>query len=225
MHPAAIITINRLGHEGYALAILIGDILDHIFIEHHVVSRTHQRIEFQINFGLSASGYLVMVALHLQAAVLHGHDHLAAQILIVVRWRHREIAFFVARPISLVVFDSPRIPTSFFSVDEVKPMLFTLIKTHVIEDKELRLGSEISRIRQTGRAQIHFRFLRDVARVTVVALLGDRIHHIAYHNQRGHFGERIQHVSAGVRHEQHVALMNRRPAANRRAVHAESFLK
>ena len=45
MHAAAVVLENRLGHKGHGLAVLVGNVLDHILVEHHVVGRAHQRIE------------------------------------------------------------------------------------------------------------------------------------------------------------------------------------
>ena len=64
--------------------------------------------------------------------------------------RHREIAFLVARTVSLVVLLAARIPAPFFRVDEVKAVLLALIEAHVVEDKELGLGAEVSGVSQAG---------------------------------------------------------------------------
>ena len=103
--------------------------------------------------------------------------------------------------------------------------MLVLIEAHVVEDEELGLGAEVSGVGQSGRHQIHLGLLGDVARIAVVALLGHRIDDVADHHHRRDFGERIEHVLAGIGDEQHVALVNGCPAANGRAVHAEAFLE
>ena len=190
-----------------------------------MVGGAHQRIEFQVNLGLAAGRDLVMMALNLQPAVLHGDDHLRAQVLIMIRGRHWEIAFLVSRAIAKIVFDPARIPPAFFRVDEIEPVLLALIETHVVEDKEFGLGPEIRRIGQTGRAQIHLGLAGNVAGIAVIALLGHGIDYVAGHHQRGQLCERIEHEGIRVGDEQHIALVNGRPAANGRAIHAEAFFK
>ena len=93
-------------------------------------------------------------------------------------------------------------------------MLLALVETNVIEDKELGFGTEKSGIGNAGRSEIQLGLLGDVARIAVVTLLGDWIDDVADHHQSGNFGERIQHVSVGIGNQQHVAFIDRRPAAN-----------
>ena len=100
--------------------------------------------------------------------------HLGAQVLVVVGGRNREIAFLVARTVAQIVFHAARVPAAFFGVDEVEAVLLALIEAHVVEDEELGFGAEVGRVRQSGRAQVHLRLLGDVARIAVIALLGDR---------------------------------------------------
>ena len=190
-----------------------------------MVGRAHQRIELEIDFGLPARRDFMVMALDLQPAVLHGHNHLAAQVLVVIGWRHREIAFLVAGTIAEIVLDAAGIPAAFFGVDEIKAVLLTLIKADIIENKKLGFSAEISRISNASRTEVHLGLAGDVARITVIALLGDRIDDVAGHDQRGRLGKGVEHVGVGIGDEQHVALMDRCPAANRGAVHAKAFFE
>ena len=225
MHAAAVVLKERLGHEGDGLAVLVGDVLDDVLVEHHVVGRAHQRAEFEIDFCLAAGGDFVVMALHLEAAALHGHRHLGAQVLVMIGGRHREVAFFEARAISQIVFRAARVPAALFRVNEIKTVLLTLVETDVIKNKKFRFGAEVGGIGQAGGGHIHFGFLGDVARVAVVALLGDRIDHVGHHHQRSYLGERIEHEPGGIGDQQHVAFVDRGPAANGGAIHAETFFK
>src|SRR5439155_16516661 len=62
VHATAVVLENRLGHEGYGLAVLIGDVLDNVFVKQHVVGGVDQRIEFQVDFGLTAGRDFVVMA-------------------------------------------------------------------------------------------------------------------------------------------------------------------
>ena len=139
--------------------------------------------------------------------------------------RHREVAFLVARAVSQIVFHAAGIPAAFFRVDEIETVLFALIETNIVKDEELGFRAEVRGIGDACRTQVQLRLARDVARIAVVALLGDGIDHVGHHHQGRHLGERIQHVCARIGNEQHVALVNGRPAANGRAVHAEALFE
>ena len=103
MHSAAIILEDRLGHEGDRLAVLVCNVLHDVLVKQHVIGRFYERIVFQINFSLATGGNFVVMAFHIKTAANHGHDHFAAQVLIVVHGRDWKIAFFVARTISEIV--------------------------------------------------------------------------------------------------------------------------
>jgi predicted HAD superfamily Cof-like phosphohydrolase len=107
VHAAAVIREQRLGHERHGLAVLVGHVADDVLVQHHVVGRLHQLVEALVDFGLAAGGHFVVVALDVQPALDHGLHHLAAQILVMIRRRHREVAFLVARPVAQVVLPRP----------------------------------------------------------------------------------------------------------------------
>ena len=165
------------------------------------------------------------MAFHIKAAVHHGHHHFAAQVLVVVHRRDGEISFFVARTIAQIVVFPARIPASFFRVNEIEPVLLALVEANVIEDEELGFGAEVGGIGEARGSQIKLGFLCDVARIAVVALFGDGIDYVADHDQGGHFGESVEHVGRRVRDQEHVAFIDRRPTADGRAVHAETFFE
>ena len=186
---------DRLGHERDGLAVLVGHVLDDVLVEQHVVGGAAPASRTQIDFRLAAGCDFVMMALDLQAAALHGHDHFAAQVLVVIGRRHREIAFLVARTVAQIVLFAAGVPAAFFRVDEVEAVLLALIEADVVEDEKLGFGAEVGGVGHAGGGQIHLRLFRDVARIAVVALLGDGIDDVADHDQRWNFGERIHHVA------------------------------
>ena len=139
--------------------------------------------------------------------------------------RHGEIAFPKTRPIAEIVLDAARVPASFFRIDEVEAVLLTLIETDIVEDKELGFRPEIGRVGHPGGCQIKLSLTRNVTRIAVVALLGDRIDHIRHHHQRRHLRERVQEVGAGIGNQQHVALVDRSPTPDGGPIHSEAFFK
>src|SRR5262249_16204517 len=108
---------------------------------------------------------------------------------------------------------------------EVKAVLLALIEAYVVEDEELGLSAEVSGVGKAGGTQVHLSLPSNVARIAVVTLLGHRIDDIANHHESWRLGEGIGNVSAGNGNQQHVALVNGRPAADRRAIHAEAVFK
>ena len=161
----------------------------------------------------------------LQPALDHGLHHLAAQILIMIGGRHREVAFLVARPVAQVVSLAAGIPAALFGVDEVEAGVLVLVEADVIENEELRFRAEIGGVADAAVLQVQFGLLGDPARIALVVLLGDGIVHVAEHHQSGSLGERIHERGVRIGDQQHVALVDRRPAADARSIHAEAFFK
>src|SRR5579871_6305329 len=123
----------------------------------------------------------MVMAFDCQSRVLHGHSHLAAQVLIMVRGWNGKISFPVARPIPEVLLRPPRVPPPLLRIDEVEPVLLPLIEADAVKNEELRLGAEIRRVGHARSAQIELRLPRDIPWVPVISLLGHRIDYIRDH--------------------------------------------
>ena len=107
----------------------------------------------------------MVVALdHAARTALHRLHHLAAQILVMIRRRNREIAFLVARPVAQIVVLAARVPAAFFGVDEVKAGVRVLVETDVVEDEKLGFGAEKRRVADAGILQVQFGLLRAIQR-------------------------------------------------------------
>jgi hypothetical protein len=85
---------------------------------------------------------------------------------------------------------------------------------HGVEDEEFRLRAEVGGIAQAGRFQVGFGALGDRARVAVVALAIRRFDHVALHEQRGLFHERVDVRGVRIRHQDHVRCFDALPAGN-----------
>ena len=53
-----------------------------------------------VDLALPAGGHFMVMALDAQSAFHHGLHHFAAQILVMISRRDREVAFFIARPVA-----------------------------------------------------------------------------------------------------------------------------
>ncbi len=103
--------------------------------------------------------------------------------------------------------------------------MLVLIETDVIEDEKLGLGPEERRVGYTGVVQVHLGLLRNPARIPLIMLTRDRIDDAARHDQRTSLRKRIDVGGIRIRNEQHIALVNRCPAANTRSVDAEPIFE
>ena len=79
--------------------------------------------------GVSDGFTVMMMAFDVETAADHGLHHFRAQILVVVRGRHGEIAFLVTRPVAQVVLLAARIPAAFLGVNKVEARMRVLLFT------------------------------------------------------------------------------------------------
>ena len=238
VHAAAVVAEDRLRHEGRRLAIAAGDVLDDVLVPHERVAHLDQRQEAQVDLGLPGGRHLVVVLLHAVADLLHFADHLGADVLLRVGGLDGEVALLVTRLVAQVlaldqaaaavvhrVDLARRVPLPLGRVDQVEAGVLVLLVAHLVEDEELGLGPEVGGVADPGRLQVRLGLARDVARVARVVLLGERIDDVADEAQGGKRRERIHHRGGRIRHHEHVRGVDRLPAADRRAVEAESFLE
>src|ERR1700681_1104088 len=137
MHAAAVVTEDRLRHESDGLSVLDSNVFHDVLVEHHAVGGFDHGVEAEVYFRLARRGDLVVVAFDGQAAVLHGHDHLAAKILIVIRRWNGEIPFLEARTVAQVALFPTGIPSAFFGVDKIVTAVLALFEADVVEYEEL----------------------------------------------------------------------------------------
>ena len=89
---------------------------------------------------------------------------------------------------------------------------------HAVEDEEFWLWSEEGGVAQAGRFQVGFGALGDGAGIALVSLAVSGLDHVAGHDQRRFFKERINVGRAGVRDQLHVRGFNALPARDGRTV-------
>ena len=85
--PGAVVLEDRLGHEGRRQTVGPGHVLDHVLVEHELVGHGSQRVEAHVDLGLAGGAHLVVLDLDLDPELLHGQDHLRAEVLEVVHGR------------------------------------------------------------------------------------------------------------------------------------------
>jgi len=132
------------------------------------------------------------------------------------------VAWLIAQ---IGVFHATAVPDSFDRIDKVVPKLAGIVETDFIKNEELRFRPEKGRVADPRELQIGFGLLRNVAGVSGVALLGDRIDHITDHGQGRDRHKGIHNRSRCVRNDQHVTGMNRLPATDARTVKAIPVFK
>ena len=88
----------------------------------------------------------------------------------------------------------------------------------VVEHEELGFRADIDRVADAFRLHVGLGLLGGGARIAVVGLAGDRLEDVAQDHHRRLREERIHVDRVGVGHEDHVGLVDRLPAGDRRAV-------
>jgi hypothetical protein len=167
-----------------------------------------------VNLGLEA---------HLGEALTHGRAH----VMEAVHRRNGEVATLHARAVAHVPVgvDLLGVPVGLFGVDLVERPAHVRAVTDVIEYEELVLRAEIGHVANAGGLQIGLGALSDGTRIAAVTLHGIRLDDVADQNQRGVIKERIQHRRIGIRHQDHVRLVNALPALDRGAIEHFAFRK
>ena len=226
MHAAAVVAIDRLRHEGRGLAVAVGDVVDHILVDLHVVGLLHQRAELRAELMLRLR-HLVVVFLAGDAHLDHGREHFGAQVHFAIDRVHREIAALHARAVAHIAFRVV-LHVGARALDRVEAEVAEIAaraELHIVEHEELGLGAEERRVADAGGLQIGLGALRGGARVARVHLAGRRLDDVAEQDHLRLGGERIHAGRLGVRHQDHVGLVDRLPAGDRGAVEHDAFLE
>ncbi len=112
---------------------------------------------------------------------------------------------------------------AFFGLELEEAAVHRHFVAHVVEDEELRLGTEERGVADAGALEMGLGMLGDRARVAAVVLAGQRLQHVADDDQRGLRGEGIERRGGEVGQQQHVGLVDRLPAGDRRAVEHDAL--
>jgi hypothetical protein len=144
----------------------------------------------------------------------------------VVHRRGGEVPLLRARLVAEVrSFLGAGVPLPLHRVDSIEAAVGRGLEAHIVEDEELRLGSEVGGVGHPGGEQVLLRLLGDVARVAAVALTGDRVSHVAVHDERLPGAERIEVRGVRIRDQDHVRFLDLLEPADRRAVEGVAVLE
>ena len=224
VHAAAVVPKKRFGHQGDGLAMLAGHVLEHVFVEHHVVGGLDQRVEAEVDLRLARSGHFMVLALDLDAQLLHRQAHLGADVLLRVQGRDGEIAFFVADFVAQVGhLLPPGVPDGLFGIDGIKRAVGFGVELHVVKDEEFGFRTEDRAVSDAGGQEVFFGPLGDAARIAGVGFLGAGLGDGAGQREGGGGHEGVDEGGGRIGHGQHVAGFDRFPAADRRAVEAQAI--
>ena len=81
VHPAACLAVHRLGHQGGALAVFQGGVVDDIFDHHGGVGHFGHLTQLRLDLELAGGPHLGVVVLDGDAGGLHVHAHFAAALI------------------------------------------------------------------------------------------------------------------------------------------------
>jgi hypothetical protein len=220
VHAAAVVADDGLRHEGKGLAIAVRDVLQRVLEDLHLVGLLGERIRGDVDLALAGGRDLVMVHLELETHLLAGERHRRADVLLRVHGRHREVASLDARAVALVavLVGLAGVPGALVGVHLIGAAVHGDAHLDVVENEELVLRTEQGRIGNAGGFEVGLGTLRERARVTLVALHGHGLDHVAAQIHRRLLIERIDHGGRGIRHQNHVGLVDALPAGDRRAV-------
>ena len=227
MHAGAVVADQWLGHKSRGEAVVVRDIVDDILQDLHLVGFGHQGVELRADFALPRGADFVVVHFRFHAHLGQHQTHQRPHISLAVDRRHREVTALDPGPVAGVAFlvFLAAVPRRFGGVDFIKRVAHLVRPGDRVEQKELVLGAEIRGLADAAGGEIGLGALGDGARVAAVALHGGRLDDVATQVDRGFLVERVQHRGAGVRHENHVGLVDAFPAGDGGAVEHLALLE
>ncbi len=155
VHAAAIIVLDRLGHERCRFAIGLRHHVDDIFVDLHAVCGLRQRAECQPEFML-CRGNLMVVLVARQPHFEHRRDHFPADILCAVDRRDGKIAALGARAMPQIAafVRSPGVGRQFDIVDFESRLVIAGFELHIVEHEKLGFRADIDGVANAGRFEI-----------------------------------------------------------------------
>ena len=219
VHAGAVVAVDRLRHERRRLAIAVGDVVDAVFVDLHLVGHLEQRAELGAELVL-ALGDLVVVLLDGQAHLAHAGQHLGPQVALAVNRRHGEVAALDAGPVAHVAFGVVLEvgAGAFDAVDGDAAGVGADAEADAVEDEELGFRAHHHGVADAAAFHVGLRLLRRAARVAGIGLPGARLEDVAEQDQARLGGEGVHDRRGRVGHQDHVALVDRLPAGDRAAV-------
>src|SRR5207249_5201821 len=92
-----------------------------------------------------------------------GHHHFLANVVLGISRLNREISFLVAWLVTEVrALDAARVPTALERIDVVVRLVLVGVEPNLVENEELRLGTKVRGIADSGRLQVRLGLPRNV---------------------------------------------------------------
>jgi len=159
VHAGAVVAEERLGHETGGLAVLLGDVLDDVFVNHHPVGGGDERAETVVNLRLAGGGDFVVLLFDFDAQFFHRQHHLGADVLLGVGGWDREVTFLVPDFVAEIRrFIATAVPDAFFAVNGVERAIALGVELDVVEDEEFRLRTDKRLVAEAGGDEIFSAF-------------------------------------------------------------------
>ena len=206
MHARAVVARIGLGHEGGCFAVGIGHVPDHVLQHLSPVGALHQGAKAGANLVLASACHLVVEHLNRDAQRLKNERHFSAHVLGAVDRGHWKVAALDSGTVAPVAaFElGTRTPRGFVFVDLKEHLAWLIAPAHAVKNEEFRLGAKEGRVANAGSLEVGLGPLGNRAGIAVIRLAVAGLDHIALHEQRGFFKERVQIGGVGVGHELHV---------------------
>ena len=213
VHAGAVVACDRLGHEGGCLACESGGLVDDVLVLHEVIACMLQGVEAVVDLLLACAGDFMVCTFEDEADLLQVGDHVVTQILGVVgRWNREVTALdtvLEADVRSAVFLDvQSGIPRCLDGVDLVEGAAHVVAEAHLVEDEELGLGSERCRVRDAGGLEVCLGLRGDLAGITGVRLVGERVDNREGDVERLVLAERVDEGGLDIRNELHIGFVD-----------------
>ena len=219
VHARTVVARDGLGHEGRRLAVGRRNLMHDVLVDLQIVAALDQSIELAAKLMLRA-GHFVMVLFRLDAHVAHDRQHFAADVLVAVHRRNREIAALDRRTMAQIaafVFGAGVVGAA-DRVDRIEGLVHLHVEADVVENEEFRFGAEIGGVGDAGGSHVFLGGLGDRARAALIMLSGGGDDDVAVDHQRGLRKEGVDHGRAAIGHQGHVGVVDCAPARDRRSV-------
>ena len=207
MHPAARLAVHRLGHQGGALAVLQGGVVDDVFNHHGGVGHFGHLAQLGLDLELAGGPHLGVVVLDGNAGGLHVHAHLTAALVGAVEGLSHMVVGLAGDNDSLAV-DSA-VPVGLLGVHLHTDGAGGDLPGGAVEKIELKLRKNQHGIGNAGVPHVPLGGQNNVPGILIqraVFRVADH-HGVACHGQGGNVAERINHRRVRVGNKDHVALL------------------
>ena len=208
-------------------------------MNHHLVAHFFQCVEGDADFALSAGRDFVVMDIDFDSGFLQSAHDFVANFGKSVGRRNRNVAAFVARTTTAVVFAgfgvvsrSAVVPVAFrafhfivriMTVDAARD--FMSAERNAVEEEEFGFGAEVSGIGDAGAFEVSRRFGDDAARIARINFFGARVENRSENAERWRVVSRIHERGCGIGHQQHIRLVDGLKTAHARAVEHDAVIE